>query len=134
MAQRYDITSAVQTVTATGPVTGTFPGAPIGGDFTIIVEVYGLTAGSLAQVNIEDTGSASPFSDAWEMFTVSLAGPIGVSAPSTGGQASPPVRSSIRKYQLPQNRAWSQNWQLRANVAALTGSSPPLTLRAWIEF
>lgn len=60
----YDITTGVQTVTATGVVTGTLNTSAMNGDYTVFLNISGLTQGSTATIAIEDTASSTPFSDA----------------------------------------------------------------------
>ncbi len=67
-----DITAGIQTVTASGPVTGTLDTSSLTGDFTVCVDVVSLTLASKAVICIEDTASpGAPFSDARQLFTVS---------------------------------------------------------------
>lgn len=133
----YDITTAVQTVTAAGVVTGTLNTSAMSGDYTVFLNVSGLTEGATAAIAIEDTASSSAFSDAQQQAVFTVTGFI-------EGQAA--VTLSFRKFEVGTGqveadltmgtsapRFGAANTQLRAHVLALTGSSPSLSLHAWLE-
>ena len=60
---RYPITTGMQTVTATGPVTGTLSTASLPNLSTIYIDVAGLTLGTTCRVSVEDSASGT-FGDA----------------------------------------------------------------------
>ena len=111
-----DITAGIQTVTASGPVTGTLDTSSLTGDFTVCVDVVSLTPASKAVICIEDTASpGAPFSDARQLFTVSPSGSI-----------SAVVVTSRRYYELGALRFGTSNSKLRLNVLALQGINASL--------
>jgi len=133
----YDITTGVQTLTAAGVVTGTLNTSAMSGDYTVFLNVSGLTEGATAAIAIEDTASSTAFSDAQQQAVFTVKGFI-------EGQAA--VTLSFRKFEVGTGqveadltmgtsapRFGAANTQLRAHVLALTGSSPSLWLHAWLE-
>jgi hypothetical protein len=123
MATLTDITTSVQTVTATGPVTPTtgLDISGVSGDATVVVEVSGLTAGKTARIQLEDTVNA--FTAATALAVINVTGQI-------DGRSSD--RYTWRKYQLPNNVFGSASAKLRANVTALDAGAT-LSLHAWLE-
>ena len=134
----YDITTGTQTVTGTGPATGTLDTSAMSGDYTLSLLVAGLTAGT-ATIAIEDTASSTAFSDAQQQAVFTVTGPVETVAPIT---------LSVRRYQVGLGesgleadtasgsttaRFGATNTKLRANVITLTGSSPSLSLHAQLE-
>lgn len=132
-----DITTGAQTVTATGPVTGTLDTSALSGDYTVWIQVDGLTAGATAHIAVEDTASATAFSDAQAQATFSVTGQV---------ESVATITLSFRDYQVGTGqveadltmgtnprRFGATNTKLRANVTELTGSSPGLTLHVYLE-
>lgn len=117
-----EITTGIQTVTSTGAVPGTLDTSALSGDFTIKVQVLDLTAGSTARIVVEDTANATPFSDAQPVSVFDVA-----------GQVNTPSTQDVRKYQVPSTRFGQANNKLRLNVQVLSGVSPSLSVRGWIE-
>jgi hypothetical protein len=118
-----DITTGIQTVTGTGPVTGTLDTSAMTGDFTIMLDVTALTpAGATARIAIEDTANSSAFSDAQTVVIFDMAGKIGASE-----------IFSVRSFQVPSTRFGAANTKLRANVLALNGFSPSLSLHGYLK-
>jgi hypothetical protein len=137
----YDITTGVQTVTAAGAVTGTLNTSAMSAtaEYTLFVTITGLTAGATATIQIQDTASSTAFSDAETQATFTVGGPVvphatitlsttkkgvgtgvhGLAADTTDGTTSP--------------RFGAANNSLRAYVSALTGTSPSLSLHAFIQ-
>jgi hypothetical protein len=133
----YDITTAVQTVTAAGVVTGTLNTSAMSGDYTVFLNVSGLTQGAAATIAIEDTASSTPFSDAQQQAVFSIGGQV---------ELRSEVTLSFEKYQVGTGqveadvtvgtsapRFGAANTALRAHVLTLTGSSPSLSVHAWLE-
>jgi hypothetical protein len=118
----YDITTGVQTVSATGPVTGVLSTSGTIGEFTIFVDVFGLGVGQAATVEIQDTASSSAFSDANTVASFNVAGLI---------EAQSDVMQSRLSFESPAIRYGAANNALRANVSALSGGS--ITLHAFLE-
>jgi hypothetical protein len=80
---RYPITTGIQTVTATGPVTGTLSTSGLPTLSTLYLDVTGLSAGT-CRISIEDSASGT-FGDAlpvkvWHFTAGSNPGGINVSA------------------------------------------------------
>ena len=138
---QYDISTGLQTVTATGAVTGSLDTSALSAtlDYTIVVVIAGLTAGATATIHIEDTASSTAFSDAQEQAAFTVTGAIGEPAE---------VQLSTRKYAVGSGdsglaadtvdgstaaRFGAANTKLRANVTALSGTSPSLSLHAFIQ-
>lgn len=117
-----DITTGVQSISATGAVTGTLDTSALTGDFTVNIQVSGLTAGKTAIISLEDTANASAFSDAIAQWVEQFSGGIG-----TGND----VVLSRRKYQIPGCRFGVTNSKLRLNVLSIT-STPGLKVHAWL--
>ena len=127
MATVTDITSGVQTVTATGavaPTTG-LDISGVSGDATIALEVVSLSS-------VSGTASARiQFEDSTNGFTASTA--LWVWDAPTGTAVQYSIRVSRRKYELPNNQFGVSSAVLRANVTALAGTTPTLKLHAWLE-
>jgi hypothetical protein len=118
----YDITTGVQTATATGAVTGVLSTSAMSGQFTIFVDICGLGIGQTATVAIQDTASSTPFSDANTVASFNVAGQI-------TSQAD--VMQSRLSFESPAVRFGAANTALRANVTALSGGT--ITLHAFLE-
>jgi hypothetical protein len=138
---QYDITTGLQTVTATGPVTGTLNTSAMSATlgYTIFVVIAGLTAGASATIAIQDTADATPFADAQTQASFTVTGKVGDPAE---------IELSIRKYAVGTGeggldadtsagsttpRFGAANTALRANVTALTGTSPSLSVHAFLQ-
>jgi len=134
MATLTELTTGIQTVTATGAVTPT-AGVDISGmtgDVTLCIEVISLTAGKTARVQIED--SVNAFTASLPVAVFNFVGQEGQGGTSyTAGAYNPTTEKvSVRKYQLPNNRFGTASALARVNVTALDSSSS-LSLHAWIE-
>jgi hypothetical protein len=112
----YDITTGVQTVTATGPVTGVLSTASLTGDLTLFLELDGLPAGGAARVSVEDSATNFGSSGA-DALPVAVAHELNLVVPGA------PVTHTWRKYNLGTIRAGATNTALRVNVLELTGGS-----------
>lgn len=127
MATCTDITTGVQTVTATGavaPTTG-LSISGVSGDATIVIEVSTLSSVSgTASARIQFEDSTNGFTNATALWIYDV--PTGIA-----GQYS--KRVSQRKYQLPNNQFGVSSAVLRVNVTALAGTTPTLSLHAWLE-
>jgi hypothetical protein len=123
MAQPTDITTGVQTVTATGPVTPTtgLSVSGVSGDATLVVDVVSLTAGKTARIQVEDSTNA---------FTAATA----LAVVNVTGQVDPRYdeRFTLRKYQIPNSLLGQASAALRCNVTALDAGAT-LQLHAWLE-
>lgn len=80
---RYPITTGIQTVTATGPVTGTLSTAALPNLSTLYLDVTGLSSGT-CRISIEDSATGT-FADAlpvkvWHFTAGSTSSGINVSA------------------------------------------------------
>ena len=125
MPARRDITTGQQTLTAAGVVTGSLDTSGIAAtdDLTLHLTVSGLTAGKTALIALEDTASATPFSDKRQVAVAHFVGAI-------AGPAE--IQLSWRRYQLAALRTGAANCALRANLLALDGSTS-ITLQAQLE-
>jgi hypothetical protein len=123
MATPTEITTGVQTVTATGAVTPTagVDVSGVTGDYTIVVEVVSMTAAKTARIQIEDTVNA---------FTASAALAVIDITGTLSGQYS--QRFSFRKYQLPNSNFGVASGKARVNVTAIDASAT-LQLHSWYE-
>lgn len=133
MATLTDLTTGIQTVTATGAVTPT-AGVDISGmtgDATLCIEVLELTSGATAAIQVEDTVNA--FTAVVGQWIEQVAGQMGATSWTQGAYNPLSQKGSVRKYQLPNMRLGTASGKARVNVTQLTGTSPSLTLHAWIE-
>jgi hypothetical protein len=127
MAVPTDITTGVQTVTATGAVAPTTGLAISGytGDVTLCLEVTNLS-------QVSGTASARiQFEDSTNGFTAATA--LWVFDVPTGTVYQASTRVSKRKYELPNNQFGVSSAVIRVNVTALAGTTPSLSLHAWLE-
>jgi hypothetical protein len=131
MATPTDITTGAQTVTTTGPVTpttglsvATLPAitSPLG-SYTLAIEVTNLTAGATARLQLEDTTNA--FTGANALAVWDITGQV-----VSGAQS---IKNTWRSYQLPDSKIDVSSGAIRLNVTQLNGTSPSLTVHAWIE-
>jgi hypothetical protein len=123
-----NITTGQQTVTGTGAVTATtgLDISGITGDCTVHYRVQGLSAVSgtpKATIAVED--SVNAFTAAVTVGTKQIQGPVASNAEVAG---------SFRKYELPNCRFGTASAVLRVNVTVLAGTTPSLTLDAWLEY
>lgn len=126
-ATRTAITTGVQTVTATGAVTGTLDTSGFSGDYTIKVRVASLSSASgtpAAIIAIQDTANASAFSDAVD---------VGVFHVKSTVRAASDQVFTFRQYQVPNTRYGVTNAKLRINVLSLSGTTPSLRVESWLE-
>jgi hypothetical protein len=125
MATPTDITTGSQTVTTTGAVTPTtgLAVASLTGDYTVAIEVSNLTAGATARLQLEDTTNA--FTGATALLVWDVTGQV-----QSGTQS---IKKTWRAYELPDSKFGVSNGKYRINVTALDGSTPSLTVHAWIE-
>ena len=132
MAKLTDITTSVQTVTATGAVTPT-AGVSISGmtaDATIVVEVIQLSSAATAKLSLESsTISFSSVTSEWE---IDIQGQIGQSSYTQNAYNPCSARFSKRLYEIPNAPFGTASALLRVNVLQLTAASS-LSLHAWIE-
>lgn len=123
-----NITTGLQTVTATGAVTPTtgLDISGITGDCTVHLRVLGLSAAS-------GTPKASiTFEDSVNAFTASV--PVAERQMQGTVDTKSEVHFVIKKYELPNCRFGTASAVLRANVVALAGTTPSLSLDAWLEY
>jgi hypothetical protein len=126
MALPTDITSGVQTVTATGPVTPTtgLSTAAITGDWTIKTVGSFLSAGKTAKIQIEE--STNSFTNSVALAVLFFSG----SAQSQAEQQTP--YAALRKYALPSNLFGQTSAALRYNVTYLDPAAT-LSFHGWLE-
>lgn len=122
------ITTGQQTVTATGAVTPTagLDISAITGDFTVKLRVQNLSSASgtpKARITLED--SVTGFTASLPAAEIDVQGSV---------QTKAEQAFSWRKYQLPSVRAGVTSAVLRVNVVGLSGTTPTLTLDAWLEY
>lgn len=121
------ITTGAQTVTATGAVTATtgLDISGVTGDCTVHLRVQGLSAASgtpKTTIQLEDSVNG---------FTASI--PVAVKEVQGPVDTKTEMHFSWRKYELPNARFGTASAVLRANVMVLGGTTPSLTLDAWLE-
>jgi hypothetical protein len=121
-----NITTGEQTITTTGPITGTLSTATLTTDFTITIRARGLNVGESMLLVIEDTASSSAFSDAEQVLA-----PINI----VGGQPSTEGYTvNVRAYQVPTMRIGATNNKVRINCLALNSTgSPSVQVFAWMS-
>jgi hypothetical protein len=118
----YQITTGVQTVSATGPVTGTLNTSSLSGNFTVRVTINGLPEGLRMMLSLEDTSSSTPFSDArtvahWDTY---------------GGMPADGLTLAIRSDRMPSAKFGAANTALRVNCTALDEGATAQVV-AWLE-
>jgi hypothetical protein len=117
-----DITTGAQTVSAAGPVTGSLDTSALTTTPVIKLEIGSLTpAGATARIAIEDTASATAFSDAQAAAVFDVGGNIETTA-ELSLSATPDLIPSLRR--------GATNNKLRANVLFLSAGAS-LTLHAF---
>src|ERR1700677_2528559 len=102
MATLTDITTGLQTVTATGPVTPTagLSVSGVTGDFTVCVEVISLTAGKTARLPLESSTNAFTGVIADKVFqAIGQEGQGGTSYVSNSYNPTT-LKFSVRKYEM----------------------------------
>jgi len=120
-----DITTGIQTVTSSGAVPGVLATANLSGPFCIKLQVVGLATTyvlpPLARIVIQDTASASQFSDAQPVMVVDVPGPVNVD-----------VTYGVRDDQVPATRIGDTNSALRVYVYFVSVDTT-LQVHAWLE-
>jgi hypothetical protein len=116
------ITTGEQTVSAAGPVTGTLSTSAMSGNFSVKVRIRGLAQDLRIMLSLEDTSSATPFTDArtiahWNTF---------------GGMPADGITLSIASYEMPSAKFGAANTALRINCTAIDGGGSAQIL-AWLE-
>lgn len=122
------ITTGAQTVTGAGAVTPTtgLDISGITGDCTVHVRVLGLSSASgtpKAGIVLED--SVNAFTAAITRADKNVQGTITSQAET---------HFVFKKYELPNTRFGTASAVLRVNVVELLGTTPSLTLDAWVEY
>ena len=126
MATITDITTGVQSVTATGALTPTagLDISGVSGDFTLCMEVTSLVAAKTCQVQLEV--STNGFTATTPLWTEQFIGSL---------TSATDMRVSKRKYQLPYSGAnvfGAVNAVLRANLINLDSGASP-SIHCWLE-
>ncbi len=122
------ITTGAQTVSATGAVTPTtgLDISGITGDCTVHLRVQALSAASgtpKARISLEDSVNA---------FTASV---TSAEVDVQGTVISQAEQHYVwKRYQLPSTRFGTASAVLRVNVLGISGTTPSLTLDAWVEY
>ena len=117
---RYPITTGVQTVSATGPVTGTLSTATLPNLSTIYLDVTGLSSGT-CRISIEDSATGT-FGDALPVQVWHF----------ENGEESDGISVSADLRQIPNIRSGAAGNALRVNVLALA-SGATLTLSGSVD-
>lgn len=102
----------------------------ITGDWTLVLEIFGLDSGDSASFAFED--SVDAFTTPVAGPTVSVTGQIGSGGTSTS-TFSNPKRYSFKKEDYPGLRFGTGSAVLRINLTRITGSSPHVTYQAYLE-
>jgi hypothetical protein len=118
---RYPITTGMQTVTSTGPVTGTLSTASLPNVSTIYIDVTSFTAGAVCRVSIEDSASGN-FSDALPVKVWHF----------QGGESGSGVTVSANLDEISNIRKGATGNALRVNVLAISASAS-LSLTASVD-
>ena len=122
------IVTSNPTVTATGAVTTTtgLDISGITGDYTVHLRIQALsTASGTPSVSIQLEDSVNAFTASRVVLAKETQGTIDTKSE---------LHFSWRKYELPLLRCGTASAVLRANVVALGGTTPSLTLDSWIEY
>jgi hypothetical protein len=120
----YDITNGEVSPTAAGPVAGTLDTSALTGDFAIRVRVTGLNAGEWATIAVQDTRSATAFSDAIPVAVMHIQGEVQPGSERT---------YAWRRQQVPNTRFGGANAKLRVTVLAISSASAGLKLQASLD-
>ena len=115
-------TGGEQLVTAIGPIAGTLDMSTRTGDYTVKVRVRDLTVGGKLMLGIEDTASATPFTDAQAVVVDHFTG--------TGSELDTAKES--RAYDIPFALYGAVNNKLRVNVYRLSAGATA-QVEAWVE-
>lgn len=120
MAAITDITTGIQTDTATGAITGTIDGDGFVGDYTVGV-TFTLSGANTARVALQDT--ADDFTAAIDLVVWDIKGPTSAEG----------ITHHVRSYDVPSARfgAGTDGTGLRFNVLAISGGS--LTTHGWLD-
>ena len=144
MATPTDITTGVQSFSATGALTPTtgldVSGVGYSGDLTLCIETLAFTSGKTAQVQIE--GTVNAFTAATAIFVYDIQGQVGSGLASAtafvAGTFTPTTnRKSVRKYQIPASGTAAgvfgqTGGKIRVNVTQIDTSAEG-AVHAWIE-
>jgi ammonia channel protein AmtB len=117
------ITSGEQTVNATGAIAGTLSTSSMSGNYTISVRIWGLAPGLRMFVELQDTNSSTPFSDARAIACWHFVG-------GTGGTDA--VVVSKRSTELTSAKFGAANTAFRLDVVSLDSGASAQVL-AWID-
>ena len=124
---RTNITTGVQTVTATGAVTGSLDTSALSGDFTVKIRIVSLSSASgtpTCIIALQDTANASAFSEAIDCAVVHANGTVLTVADKT---------FPFKKQDISNTRFGVANSKLRLYVWVLGGTTPSLKVEGWIE-
>jgi len=108
---RYPITTGTQTVTASGPVTGTLSTAALTNLSTIYLDVTGLSTGT-CRISIEDSATGT-FGDALPVKVWHF----------TAGEPADGITVSAMRDEIPSIRAGATGNALRVNVLSLSAGA-----------
>jgi len=108
---RYPITTGTQTVTASGPVTGTLSTAALTNLSTIYLDVTGLSTGT-CRISIEDSATGT-FGDALPVKVWHF----------TAGEPADGITVSAMRDEIPNIRAGATGNALRVNVLSLSAGA-----------
>jgi hypothetical protein len=121
--------------------TAAFDGAGVSisgitGDWTLVLEVYNLTAGATVRFVFEDSVDAFS-SDVAAGPSFSVTGQVGDGSgvlPAAGTGYSPDIiRFSIKKKDFPDFRAGTASATTRLSLTRINGSSPSVVYHGWLE-
>jgi ABC-type transport system involved in cytochrome bd biosynthesis fused ATPase/permease subunit len=134
MATITALSTSLQSITATGPVTPTAGVSVAGmtGDAMVCLEIVSMTAGKTARIQLEDSVNAFTASNALWVQDVTGQMGQGTTAFAQGAYNPTTDKRTVRKYQLPNSNIGVASGVVRLNVTVIDGSAE-LVMNAWIE-
>jgi hypothetical protein len=123
MGVKTAITTGERSVTTTGALTGSLDTSALTGDYTVFLRVRGMTLSTQnIQIALEDTASASAFTEATQPWVASF----------NGISTKEGAVKSVRSYDIPACRFGATNTALRFNTQTVNGS-PTALVDGWLE-
>jgi hypothetical protein len=117
------ITTGEQTVSAAGAIAGSLSTSSFSGNYTVSVRIWGLAPGLRMLIELQDTSSSTPFSDARAIACWHFNG-------GTGGTDA--IVASIRSSDLTSAKFGAANTAFRLNVVSLDSGASAQVL-GWID-
>jgi hypothetical protein len=130
MATIKPISTGEVAVSAIGAVTGTLDTSTITGNFSIRCRVRDLTAGKKIMIALEDTASATPFTDAIQVAVFHFEGTLTAGANAAAAENS--LDQGREWYDIPVMLKGAANNKLRVNVLRIDAAATCF-VEAWMD-